>query len=135
MADVPRTRRHLTKLAEEHVPEVAQQVEHVAAELLANAMAHVGPPVFVRAHVSPSRFVLEVADRSALAPRPRVAEPDDEHGRGLPDRVRALAGLGVTHHPQRQGDLGRAAHEPADPAVTVSREPHPWGGRPRTYSA
>jgi hypothetical protein len=84
MADVPRTRRHLTTLAAEHVPEVAEKVEHVAAELLANAMAHVGPPVHVRAHVSANRFVLEVADSSALAPRPRVPAADDEHGRGLP---------------------------------------------------
>ena len=87
---MPRARRRLTALVAEHAPDLADPVAHVAAELMANAMAHVGPPVVVRAYVSPDRVVLEVADRSASAPRARVAADDDEHGRGLPI-VAALA--------------------------------------------
>ncbi len=90
MSDVSRTRRDLAGLAARHTPALTYRVAHVSAELLANAMSHVGPPVSVRAHVAFDRIVVEVADRSASAPRARVAADDDEHGRGLPI-VSALA--------------------------------------------
>jgi hypothetical protein len=117
-------------MAVEHVPELADRVEHVAAELLANAMSHVGPPVNVRAQVMARRFVLEVADRSASAPRQRVAADDDEHGRGLPI-VTALAdawGSRIT----RNGKATWAELGAPRPAAGPS---HRLDSSPRTYSA
>ncbi len=130
VAEVPDLRRQLTAMAVEHVPELADRVEHVAAELLANAMSHVGPPVYVRAQVLARRFVLEVADRSASAPRQRVAADDDEHGRGLPI-VTALAdawGSRIT----RNGKATWAELGAPRPAGGPS---HRLDSSPRTYSA
>ena len=134
VSEVPETRRQLTAMAAEHVPELAERVEHVAAELLANAMSHVGPPVYVRAQVTARRFVLEVADRSASAPRERVAAADDEHGRGLPI-VTALAdawGSRITRNGKATwAELGTDTPKPSPPPIVD----HALDSSPRTYSA
>jgi serine phosphatase RsbU (regulator of sigma subunit) len=81
---VPEARRALVRLTQEQVPELADAVAAVAAELLANAMVHAGPPARLRAFASAERVLLEISDTSALRPAPRVASSRDEHGRGLP---------------------------------------------------
>jgi GAF domain-containing protein len=81
---VPEARRALVRLTQEQVPELADAVAAVAAELLANAMVHAGPPARLRAFASAERVLLEISDTSALRPAPRVATSRDEHGRGLP---------------------------------------------------
>jgi GAF domain-containing protein len=81
---VPEARRAVVRLAQEQAPDLADAVAAVAAELLANAMLHAGPPARLRAFASAERVLLEISDTSALRPAPRVATPSDEHGRGLP---------------------------------------------------
>jgi anti-sigma regulatory factor (Ser/Thr protein kinase) len=68
----------------ELAPALGPAVGAVAAELLANAILHAGPPAQMRAMVTGRRVLLEVSDTSALRPQERVASQSDEHGRGLP---------------------------------------------------
>ena len=84
LADVASSRRAVTDLTAQHVPELADAATQVCAELLANGIQHAGPPVRLRVLATSERLVLEVTDTSASRPRQRVAARDDEGGRGLP---------------------------------------------------
>ncbi|MCK1814929.1 ATP-binding protein [Streptomyces sp. XM4011] len=59
----------------------------LVSELVTNAVVHTGSPAVLRLVMRESAcrhpVRLEVADRSALAPRPRSADTDDTCGRGL----------------------------------------------------
>jgi anti-sigma regulatory factor (Ser/Thr protein kinase) len=53
------------------------------SELVANALLHGGAAEFLRLRRTPRRVVVEVFDREAALPRPRIADSDAESGRGL----------------------------------------------------
>ncbi|MDQ1614067.1 MAG: hypothetical protein QOJ60_6 [Actinomycetota bacterium] len=84
LAAVSDTRHALEEMVAEIVPALRPAAGAVAAELLANAILHAGPPAQMRAMVTGRRVLLEVSDTSALRPQQRVASQIDEHGRGLP---------------------------------------------------
>ncbi|MEN2419955.1 ATP-binding protein [Streptomyces rimosus] len=67
---------------------LAETLILLISELVTNAVVHTGTPAELRMCFSGSGAVVgtvrvEVADRSARAPRPRRADGDDTNGRGL----------------------------------------------------
>ena len=63
--------------------EVVDELVLITSELVTNAFLHGRPPVDLRLRRSGTEVVLEVQDRAALRPRRRLADEDDEHGRGM----------------------------------------------------
>ncbi|MFH8381594.1 PAS domain S-box protein [Kitasatospora sp. NPDC018058] len=55
----------------------------LTSELLANAVQHAKGPVRLSLYRHASELAIEIADRSPHLPQPRLAENDDESGRGL----------------------------------------------------
>jgi PAS domain S-box-containing protein len=82
---VSRARRFVgDQLREWQVPEeVVDELVLITSELVTNAFLHGRPPVDLRLRRSGTEVVLEVQDRAALRPRRRLADDDDEHGRGM----------------------------------------------------
>jgi anti-sigma regulatory factor (Ser/Thr protein kinase) len=72
------------QLKEWRVPEeTVEELVLITSELVTNAFLHGRPPVDLRLRRSGTEVVLEVQDRAALRPRRRLADDDDEHGRGM----------------------------------------------------
>ena len=63
--------------------ETVDELVLITSELVTNAFLHGRPPVDLRLRRSGTEVVLEVQDRAALRPRRRLAEDDDENGRGM----------------------------------------------------
>ncbi len=63
--------------------ETVDELVLITSELVTNAFLHGRPPVDLRLRRSGTEVVLEVQDRAALRPRRRLADDDDEHGRGM----------------------------------------------------
>lgn len=55
----------------------------LTSELVANAVVHASAPVELVVDLDDVRLAIEVIDGSDDQPRPEVARPLDEHGRGL----------------------------------------------------
>jgi anti-sigma regulatory factor (Ser/Thr protein kinase) len=81
-------------------PEVLDDAELVAAELLGNAVTHAGPgPVSVTATLDHGLLRIEVQDSTDESPSPRLPHVEDERGRGL-FIVHALTSrFGIEPHP------------------------------------
>ncbi|TWV42690.1 ATP-binding protein [Streptomyces misionensis] len=75
--------------------QVADSAELLLSELMSNAVQHARRPfgrqIGVRVARYDGRLRVEVADANDARPRPKAADADDEHGRGLAI-VAALAG-------------------------------------------
>ena len=56
--------------------------QHVAM-LVTNAVRHTSAPLGQRLHLTEHEIVTEITDDSSRLPRPHLADPDDESGRGL----------------------------------------------------
>ena len=63
--------------------DVVDDLVLITSELVTNAFLHGRPPVDLRLRRSGTEVVLEVQDRAAVRPRRRLADDDDEHGRGM----------------------------------------------------
>ncbi|MGW7381378.1 ATP-binding protein [Streptomyces sp. NPDC054794] len=63
--------------------DVSFQPELVATELLTSAVRHASGPLTVDVDLEGGFVVIEVVDGSTEMPLPRVADADDEGGRGL----------------------------------------------------
>ena len=102
-ARAPREARHAVArfLTAAHLPQLTDDAELLASELVTNAVRHAGGPIDVRAYVRDGFLRLEVAD-SAIDRQvaPRTARPDDEGGRGmeLVDKLSARWGWRTTGH-------------------------------------
>jgi anti-sigma regulatory factor (Ser/Thr protein kinase) len=57
--------------------------ELLVTELVANVVTHVGAPMTVRVHRSPSKVRVEIDDASTEVPVVRHPGAADEHGRGV----------------------------------------------------
>ena len=64
-------------------PEAGDHVNHIVAELVANALQHGHGPATLHVHVTGVRVVVEVTDQSEVRPVLREAQEAAEHGRGL----------------------------------------------------
>nr|WP_229698535.1 ATP-binding protein [Wenjunlia tyrosinilytica] len=62
---------------------LSHRIELVASELLTNGLVHAGGWLTAGADLDHDRLIVEVFDSNHVLPRPRVATPDDEGGRGL----------------------------------------------------
>lgn len=62
---------------------VADDVEHLVSELVANALEHGRDSARLHVGVTPTRIVVEVSDPLSVRPRPRLSDDSDERGRGL----------------------------------------------------
>jgi anti-sigma regulatory factor (Ser/Thr protein kinase) len=62
---------------------VADDVEHLVSELVANALEHGRDSARLHVGVTATRIVVEVSDPLPHPPRPRLADDSDERGRGL----------------------------------------------------
>ena len=81
---VPRLRHHARhQLAEWGLAELADDVELVLSELLANVVLHAPGPVTVSLTADDGVVRLEVADAGAAMPAPRLAREAGTTGRGL----------------------------------------------------
>lgn len=99
----PREARHAIArfLRTAHLPQLSDDAELLATELVTNAVRHSCGPIDVRAYVRDGYLRLEVADAGVDAtPVPRTAHPDDEGGRGmeLVDKLSARWGWRTTTH-------------------------------------
>ncbi|MEU4898945.1 ATP-binding protein [Streptomyces sp. NPDC044780] len=68
-----------------HLSQLVGEAEHVASELVANAVDHACGR-YMRltvTRVGEGRVRLDVIDKSHDKPAPRIPEPSEEHGRGL----------------------------------------------------
>ena len=63
--------------------DVVDDLVLITSELVTNAFLHGRPPVDLRLRRSGTEVVLEVQDRAAVRPRRRLADDDDENGRGM----------------------------------------------------
>ncbi|SEG53408.1 PAS domain S-box-containing protein [Actinacidiphila yanglinensis] len=70
------------RLAAWGLPELVPATELIVGELLANAVLHGAAPIRLRL-IRHTALVCEVSDAGPGQPRPRLAEPEDEDGRGL----------------------------------------------------
>jgi anti-sigma regulatory factor (Ser/Thr protein kinase) len=57
--------------------------ELLATELVANVVTHVGAPMTLRVHRTPSRVRVEIDDPSSQLPELHHPDAGDEHGRGV----------------------------------------------------
>jgi anti-sigma regulatory factor (Ser/Thr protein kinase) len=92
----------------------------LVSEILTNAVSHARAPVGLRVHRSAREIVTEISDSSPHLPLRRLANPDDESGRGLM-LVDALA----TEWGTRPGTAGKTVWF----TIALSRLPAP-GQRP-----
>ena len=66
------------------LPQLVDDAQLLATELVTNAVRHACGPIHVRARLSDGFVRIEVCDSAAgSAPEPRRAAPDDEGGRGM----------------------------------------------------
>lgn len=70
-------------LAEWGYPEHAETACLLVSEILTNAVSHARARIRLRVHRSASEIVIEVSDDSPRLPQRRLADPNDESGRGL----------------------------------------------------
>lgn len=102
-ARAPREARHAVArfLTSAHLPQLTDDAELLASELVTNAVRHASGPIDVRAYLRDGYLRLEVAD-SAVDRQvvPRTAHADDEGGRGmeLVDKLSARWGWRSTGH-------------------------------------
>ncbi len=60
-----------------------ETVTLITSELVSNAVLHSSPPVRLRLRAAPGAVYVEVFDQAPHEPRVRIADPDDEGGRGM----------------------------------------------------
>ena len=66
------------------LPQLIDDAQLLASELVTNAVQHACGPIKVRASLTDGFVRIEVSDAAATsAPAPRHAEPTDEGGRGM----------------------------------------------------
>ncbi|GII80233.1 hypothetical protein Sru01_52150 [Sphaerisporangium rufum] len=82
---------------------LADDVVLVAGELLANAVAHGGPPVRVSLWATATELCLRVTDHGPGVPHRLDAGPDAVHGRGLPIVAALAPESGVLPRPDVPG--------------------------------
>jgi anti-sigma regulatory factor (Ser/Thr protein kinase) len=71
-------------LARADLPQLIDDAQLLASELVTNAVRHARGPISVHANVRDGFLRLEVTDSSVdRCPHPRDADPDDEGGRGM----------------------------------------------------
>lgn len=71
-------------LSKAQLSALTDDAQLLTSELVTNAVRHASGPVDVRAYVHDGFLRLEVGDSMADAgPQQRVAQPEDEHGRGM----------------------------------------------------
>ena len=88
-------------LSRAHLPQLADDAQLLASELVTNAVRHATGPIDVRAYVRDGFLRLEVSDAAFdRGPARREAQPDDEGGRGmeLVDKLSARWGWRATGH-------------------------------------
>lgn len=86
-------------LARANLPQLIDDAQLLASELVTNAVRHARGPITVRAYVRDGFLRLEVCDSCRdTAPERREATPDDENGRGmeLVDKLAARWGCRTT---------------------------------------
>lgn len=64
-------------------PDAVELTQLLVSELVSNAVRHAGTPIRLVLRVRDGRVSVEVTDGASDPPRPRLAEPDSEAGRGL----------------------------------------------------
>jgi anti-sigma regulatory factor (Ser/Thr protein kinase) len=83
------------------VPQLIDEAQLLASELVTNAVRHAKGPITVRAYVADGFLHLQVCDSSAdCVPQRREAGTDDEGGRGieLVEKLSNRWGYRVTEH-------------------------------------
>ena len=66
------------------LPQLVDDAQLLASELVTNAVRHAGGPIRVRARLGDGFVRIEVSDAAAdRAPQPRQSGPDDVGGRGM----------------------------------------------------
>jgi anti-sigma regulatory factor (Ser/Thr protein kinase) len=88
-------------LARADLPQLIDDAQLLASELVTNAVRHARGPISVRAYVHDGFLRLEVCDAAVdCPPLPRPARPDDEGGRGmaLVEKLSTRWGWQVTEH-------------------------------------
>jgi len=96
--------------------------ELLVSELVANVVTHVGAPMTLRVHRSPSTMRVEIDDSSTSEPIVRHPDPADEHGRGVLLVDELSNAWGVDPH-----DDGKTVWFEID-VSTASEEVHHDGG-------
>jgi PAS domain S-box-containing protein len=64
-------------------PEQADTAALLVSEIVTNAVRHCHAPLGLRLHLTEHEILTEVTDDNSRLPRPHLAGPDDESGRGL----------------------------------------------------
>lgn len=64
-------------------PDLAERTKVPVSELMTNAVRHARRPVDLRVHRTRREVIVEISDDDPHAPQPRMADPEDENGRGL----------------------------------------------------
>ena len=88
-------------LARADLPQLIDDAQLLATELVTNAVRHATGPISVRAYVRDGYLRLEVCDSAAdCPPELREADPDAEGGRGmdLVDKLSSRWGWRVSEH-------------------------------------
>ena len=83
------------------VPDLIDDAQLLASELVTNAVRYARGPIAVRAYIRDGFLHLEVCDAAAdCAPRPRTADADDEGGRGMEliEKLSTRWGWRITEH-------------------------------------
>lgn len=95
-------RRAITRfLARSGLPQIIDDAQLLASELVTNAVRHATGPIIVRAYLTDGFLHIEVYDSSTDAPpQRRQALPDDEGGRGmeLVEKLSSRWGYRVSGH-------------------------------------
>ncbi|MFI5530604.1 PAS domain S-box protein [Kitasatospora sp. NPDC051853] len=66
-----------------HCAHLADDARLLVSEVLTNAIKHARGPFALQVRRAAAELTVEVSDRSPHLPQPRLADPDDESGRGL----------------------------------------------------
>ena len=88
-------------LARSGVPQLIDDAQLLATELVTNAVRHATGPITVRAYLTDGFLHIEVCDSSTeTPPKRREARPDDEGGRGmeLVEKLSSRWGYRVSGH-------------------------------------
>jgi len=82
-SEVERGRKHVADACREYDGELACTAMLLASELITNALEHGSGTITLLVTLTPEALRVDVTDESPLRPATRVADPDDDGGRGL----------------------------------------------------